>query len=186
MTDVAGTPVWILGAALVGGFLAWPLVEYVIHGILGHRFRTFVTPLHMGHHAEPRAVFTSPLAWVPAVAILGGIGVALAGAVGGVFVFGTWLGFVRYEVVHWRFHFRKPRGERERLLRAHHLAHHYGRPDAYHGVTSRFWDRVFRTLPASWPDDYARVAEREPLAGPSNLSAIWSPRSALGVLKRRA
>jgi sterol desaturase/sphingolipid hydroxylase (fatty acid hydroxylase superfamily) len=186
MPDVAGAPVWILAAALVGGFAAWPFVEYGIHGILAHRFRTFVTPLHMGHHAEPRAVFTSPLAWVPAVVVLGSVAVGLAGVPGAVFVLGVWLGFVRYEVVHWRFHFRMPRSDRERLLRAHHLAHHYGRPDAYHGVTSRFWDRVLGTLPASWPEDYARVAEREPLAGPSNLFAIWSPRSALGVLKRRA
>jgi len=39
------------------GVFTWTLLEYVIHGVLGHAHRTFVTRLHEVHHRDPRAVF---------------------------------------------------------------------------------------------------------------------------------
>ena len=32
---------------LCGGFGCWPAMEYFVHGILAHRRRTFVSPLHL-------------------------------------------------------------------------------------------------------------------------------------------
>jgi len=163
----------VLAAGL--GWLAWGPVEYLVHGVLCHRYRTFATPLHMGHHREPRAVFTSPAAWGPAALVLfGGLALALGPALAGAAVAGLLGGFARYEYLHWRIHFREPRSPRERLLRAHHLAHHFRNPRAYHGVTTRRWDRLFGTLPPSWREDYARVEGRPPLAGASNLRAAFS------------
>ena len=74
--------------------------------------------------------------------------------------------------MHWRFHFRPPASERERRLRAHHLAHHFRNPRAYHGVTTRFWDRVFGSLPAECERDYAAVIDLPPLEGRSNLGQL--------------
>ena len=170
-------PTLLTLAAVAGlGFFAWGFVEYLIHGVLAHRFKTFVTPLHWGHHREPHAVFTSPLAWVPAALLIfgvlvSGLGVAFAAAA----MVGLLAGFARYERWHWRIHFRSPRNARERLLRAHHLAHHYRNPRAYHGVTTRLWDRAFGTLPEQWRADYARVEDRPPLEGASNLRSLFSP-----------
>jgi sterol desaturase/sphingolipid hydroxylase (fatty acid hydroxylase superfamily) len=163
--------------AFLAGLFAWSLLEYAIHGVLSHRFRTPVTPLHWGHHREPRAVFTSPLAWVPLAALIATICVAALGpTLGGASFLGMLLGFARYERTHWRIHFREPRNPRERRLRDHHLAHHFGHPDQYHGVTTRFWDGVFGTLPATWRDDYASVAHLAPLEGSSNWGLIWRGR----------
>ena len=178
MTEIASVAAPALAGPMllcfVSGLLAWSLVEYCVHGVLAHRFETFVTPLHWGHHREPRAVFTSPLAWMPVALLLAGALIAALGlALGAAAWLGLLSGFARYERTHWRIHFRHPRNARERRRRDHHLAHHFGHPDQYHGVTTRFWDRVFGTLPASWPDDYARVAERAPLSGPSNWRLIW-------------
>jgi sterol desaturase/sphingolipid hydroxylase (fatty acid hydroxylase superfamily) len=40
------------------GLLAWTLLEYVIHGLLSHRLRTFATALHAAHHlAAPDELF---------------------------------------------------------------------------------------------------------------------------------
>jgi hypothetical protein len=165
-----------IGLAAGIGRLSWSLVEYTIHGILSHRFRTFVSPLHWSHHRTPAAVFTSPLAWVPAAAAIFALSVAiLGGALGAAFVLGLLAGFLHYEHVHWRIHFRVPRSTRQERLRAHHLAHHFVNPKAYHGVTTRFWDHVFRTLPRGWESDYARGAARPPIPDPSNLRASWSP-----------
>lgn len=179
--------VWIAPAcAFALGLLAWPAVEYLVHGVLSHRYRTFVSPLHWGHHREPRAVFTSPFAWLPVALLLTALAVAIAGALlAGAFMAGLLLGFLRYERIHWRIHFREPRNRREHLLRAHHLAHHFVNPRSYHGVTTRFWDRVCGTLPSSSDDDYARVAARAPLAGPSNFTLLYSP-SGWRILLSRA
>jgi len=169
--------VTVLELALAAGlgFLAWGPIEYLVHGVLCHRYRTFATPLHMGHHREPRAVFTSPAAWEPAaLALFGGLALVLGPALAGASVAGLLAGFARYEYLHWRIHFREPRSPRERLLRAHHLAHHFRNPGAYHGVTTRRWDRLFGTLPPAWREDYARVEGRPPLEGPSNLRAAFS------------
>jgi len=158
---------WVtLVIAAVIGRLCWSPLEYAIHGLLSHRFRTFVTPLHWSHHRTPAAVFTSPLAWVPTAAVAFAVAAALAGvAVGGAFSLGLLSGFLHYEYVHWRIHFRRPTSRRQRRLRDHHLAHHFVDPRAYHGVTSHAWDRVFGTLPASREADYARGAAFPPLGG---------------------
>jgi sterol desaturase/sphingolipid hydroxylase (fatty acid hydroxylase superfamily) len=162
-----------LSLFVAGGFLTWPLVEYTIHGFLSHRLRTPISPLHWGHHKQPARVFTSPLAWVPVAAL---VYLALAAALGAgpalAALAGLLAGFFRYETMHWRFHFRAPRSERERRLRAHHLAHHFRNPRAYHGVTTRIWDRVFGSLPAEREEDYAAVADLPPLEGPSNLGQL--------------
>lgn len=173
----------LLTAVFLAGLLSWSLLEYLIHGILSHRFETFVTPLHWGHHREPRAVFTSPLAWIPGTLVLeAGLVAALGWTLGSAALLGLLSGFAHYERTHWRIHFREPRGDAEALRRNHHLAHHFGHPEQYHGVTSRFWDRVFGTLPASWPQDYARAAQRPALEGPSNWGIIWRG----GLMGRRS
>ncbi len=152
------------------GLVAWPLVEYALHGWLSHRFRTPIAPLHWEHHKDPHRVFTSPTAWLPltlAAYLVFGPGFAL----------GLFCGFARYEYVHWRTHFREPRTAGQRRLREHHLAHHACDPNAYFGVTTRFWDRVLGTLPASYEADYTSVADRPALEGPSNFGTLWPRRT---------
>jgi hypothetical protein len=182
MPDPLELTVTLLLAAAVG-LLAWSFVEYGIHGLLSHRFRTPVSPVHWSHHRTPAAVFTSPLAWVPGFAVVFGLGAWLGDApLSAAFTVGLFAGFVRYEYVHWRIHFRPARTARETRQRSHHLAHHFVNPRAYHGVTTRFWDHVFRSLPEAWERDYARGAARPPIAGPSNLRATWSPRATLSTV----
>ena len=57
------------GLIFVAGLFAWTLVEYVIHGVLAHAHRTFVTGLHDVHHRDPRAVFALG-AWIPTALVL--------------------------------------------------------------------------------------------------------------------
>lgn len=160
------------------GLLGWPLLEYAIHGWLSHRFRTFVSPLHWEHHRDPRRVFTSILAWGPSALVLfaliaASIGPVAAGAVSS----GLLVGFLRYEYVHWRIHFRTPRNQRQRLLRAHHLSHHFRDPNAYFGVTTSFFDRLFGSLPEDHLSDYAQVIDHPPLHGRSNFGTLWPRRA---------
>lgn len=170
---------------LLAGFLFWGLLEYAIHGPLSHRWKTFVSPLHANHHRSPRNVFTSPIAVLPITLLLFGATTLVASPLqASFFIGGTLAGFCRYEWMHWRFHFREPRGKRERLLRSHHLAHHFCNSRVYHGVSTRLWDRVFGTLPANWKKDYVRVEGLAPLTGKSNFVEIWNPRTSLAQLRR--
>lgn len=163
----------------VAGLFAWTLVEYVIHGVLGHAHRTFVTPLHDGHHRDPHAVFAMG-AWIPIVVVLIGAWAMFGLAPGVVFYGGIVCGFAVYEYLHYRIHFVSPANAVEKRLRARHLAHHAGEPDAIFGVTSRIWDVVFGTEP-----EPERMRELEavggrvaPLAGPSNLARVIRSRIA--------
>lgn len=157
-------------AGLFGaGFVAWTFLEYAIHGWMGHRFATFVTPLHQVHHRDARAVFAIG-AWLPALVPI------LIGAAGGartwtIFYGGILAGFAAYEVLHYRIHFRVPCCRIEARLRAHHLIHHYHMPALCFGVTSTLWDRVFKTTAADDAALAARVASIAPLEGSSNLAA---------------
>jgi hypothetical protein len=56
-------------------------------------------------------------------------------------------------------------------------------PRAYHGVTTRFWDRLCGSLPATASVDYERVAGYAPLRGSSNLRDVWSLRGNLAILR---
>jgi hypothetical protein len=157
------------------GLAAWPGVEYLIHCTLSHKYRTFVTPLHMGHHKNPHGVLTAPHAWVPVSLAIWGLASLAFGVVWATpAALGLLVGFARYERFHWRIHFDTPRNAREELLFAHHLAHHYKDAKNYHGVTTRVMDHVFGTLPAHWKDDYARVAGRPPLV-PKDTFAVYRP-----------
>lgn len=168
----------LLPALVAAGFVAWPLVEYLIHGVLSHRLRTPAAAMHWTHHRDARRVFTPLLVWLPVALALWAAGAQLAGAApAGAFVLGIVAGFLRYEHVHWRIHFRAPANAREELLRVHHLSHHFRNPKAYHGVTTRFWDRVFGTLPPGHRDDYRRVAHHVPLAGTSNFGRLLPRRT---------
>ncbi len=174
------TPDWLAGIgttalAFALGFAAWPGVEYLIHATLSHRFRTFVTPLHMGHHKNPHGVLTAPHAWVPTAMAVWCVLWGLFGAAWATpAVLGLLAGFARYERLHWRIHFDRPRSAREAVLFEHHLAHHYRDARHYHGVTTRLLDRVFGTLPDTWADDYAHVRGREPLT-PGDTWAVYKP-----------
>ncbi len=160
---------------LTAGVFAWTIIEYVIHGVMGHAHRTFVTPMHQVHHRDPRAVFALG-AWLPTLAILIG-GFYLFGLSRGMIFFGgIAAGFAAYELIHYRIHFSEPIGAIESRLRARHLAHHFLRPKQIFGVTTPLWDFVFGSEPAraemrALSEAGARVA---PLAGPSNFGRMMT------------
>jgi len=163
----------------IAGLFAWTIVEYVIHGALGHAHRTFVMGLHNVHHRDPRAVFALG-SWIPTAVVLAGSIAWFGMAPGVVFYGGIVCGFAVYEFVHYRIHFATPSCVVEARLRARHLAHHVKEPDAIFGVTTRIWDVVFGTEPE--PERMRELAAAgarvAPLSGPSNLGRVIRSRIA--------
>ncbi|MGA2409826.1 MAG: sterol desaturase family protein [Candidatus Binataceae bacterium] len=160
-------------AAFVAGLAAWTFVEYVIHAWLSHRFQTFATPFHQGHHRDPHNVFAIRtwlpliLIWITACALWGF-------ATGVIFFTGVLSGFAIYEWLHYRIHFVLPRSRWEAWLRTRHLIHHAQTDGRGFGVTSSVWDRVFGTDLADRDLQRfgATAAATPPLDGRTNVRKI--------------
>jgi sterol desaturase/sphingolipid hydroxylase (fatty acid hydroxylase superfamily) len=135
------------GAGLAG----WTLLEYVIHRWLGHLpgGRILISSEHRKHHRDILYFTPRRLKVRGAVPVLGGllvvVGSACGLAAGLGFVAAVALGWSTYEALHQSIHVKGPRGAYGRWAARYHLAHHFGRPDANHCVTTPLWDIVFGT-----------------------------------------
>jgi sterol desaturase/sphingolipid hydroxylase (fatty acid hydroxylase superfamily) len=171
------------------GFASWTLIEYGLHRFLLHGVKPFST-WHAEHHRRPAARIYSPtllsvtlivvLIYLPAW-IVGGSWPACA------LTFGVVAGDFGYAVTHHAVHHWDTYGGWLWRRRRWHALHHArspaggtGRP-GYYGVTSPFWDHVFRTAGgrsgrvAGGAAADLRARERSPGGGVPSRPA--SPRS---------
>jgi sterol desaturase/sphingolipid hydroxylase (fatty acid hydroxylase superfamily) len=132
---------------VLAGIVAWTLLEYLVHRFVFHR-HAVGQRLHQLHHDHPsdpdaeRSSLSTPLLAFP-------IGYLLIGAAGvedGSAIFaGLLLGYLAFIVVHYAVH-RWPIEPGSWLYPAklRHLTHHC-LENCNFGVTTIFWDIVFRT-----------------------------------------
>ncbi len=154
-------------AFLLGG-IGWTFTEYTLHRWGAHEgankleFRVE----HLAHHARTSYFApTSKKVWAAtrAVVPMAAIGWFAVGWPGVSFALGYVLVYGFYELVHRRIHTHPPRGPYSRLVRKHHLAHHFVNARSNHGVTSPVWDIVFRT----------RLDSSAPVRVPTKLAPLW-------------
>ena len=138
--------------AIVIGFLFWSPLEYFIHRFLGHEwtFRNKFRKEHQKHHFL-KDYFASDLdkvlAALPFMAIIFSIGIIFVSwKISLMFSFGFLISYLFYEKVHKDLHIKEPKTKMGKALRKHHFHHHFENPKMNHGVTTRFWDRVFGTF----------------------------------------
>lgn len=137
----AARPFGVVAAVVVAATI-YTFFEYAFHRWLYHATR--VHNLHALHHADPRAavgapfLFTLALAasafWLAHRVVSAPVAAIFAGALLGTHVY--------QGVIHHLLH--QGRGRAFRGLRRHHNLHHR-RGDTNFGVSTMFWDRVFRT-----------------------------------------
>ncbi len=135
----------------LGGLAGWTLLEYAIHYWLGHlaRGRILISAEHLRHHAD--ILYFTPvrlkvLGAIPVLlVVLLGVGGLCGAATGLGCVVAVALGWMVYERLHQSIHVNGPRGPYGRWAARYHLSHHFNRPNRNHGVTTPFWDVVFRT-----------------------------------------
>ncbi len=151
-----GTPWRQLLGLIPLGWLIWSLLEYLLHRFLFHwvphhrRIRKMVRSLHFNHHGDPRnpdKILVRPQYSLPVSAFfLGGFylvtGTLFAASA---LLTGIWLGFLYYELVHYRLHLSKADGGLLKHQRHGHFYHHFVDPNNCFGVTSPLWDWVFGT-----------------------------------------
>ena len=140
----------VAGGVVIVGFICSGLLEYVVHRWVLHGPPSMASRGHAQHHAEPRALISTPLFVVMtgALAIWGLLGLMLPVGVAALLVFGLYAGYNYFALVHhWQHHHGKDLAcvaYLRRLERLHHLHHH--RQVVNFGISTTMWDRLFGTF----------------------------------------
>lgn len=143
---------------VVAGFFSFTLLEYLVHRYAFHieadtpGRQKFQYTVHGVHHDYPKD--KSRLAMPPVISIVLAVSFFLIyrlimGDYGVPFTSGFMAGYATYLCVHYAVHAYKPPKNFLRILWKHHAIHHYAQPDAAFGVSSPFWDLIFRTMPSN-------------------------------------
>jgi sterol desaturase/sphingolipid hydroxylase (fatty acid hydroxylase superfamily) len=140
------------------GIFAWTFAEYVLHRWVFHW--TNDTPwgkrihflLHGVHHDYPndkdRLVMPLPTSIPLAIIFYSLFAFTMGIPRGEPFFAGFTVGYLFYDGTHYFVHHFVPKSRWGKLLRRHHLTHHFADHDGGFGVSSPLWDHVFRTLPS--------------------------------------
>ncbi len=140
----------------VSGFVFWTLAEYLLHRFVFHfqpegKFQERIQFLIHGlHHDDPQDATRLVMPPVPAIIL----GVALFALfrmlLGPVWVepfFAAFLvGYLCYDYIHFYVHHFNPTTRFGKMLKQHHMLHHFVTHDARWGVSSPIWDYFFGTL----------------------------------------
>jgi sterol desaturase/sphingolipid hydroxylase (fatty acid hydroxylase superfamily) len=149
--------------AFMAGAIAWTLLEYLMHRLVLHRLRPFLA-MHGAHHDSPRAYLGTPtwmsLGFIWLVIFLPAWwGFSLNVASG--LTAGVMSGFLWYGILHHAIHHREPRLLASWVSAAarRHMRHHYSAQLGNFGVTTPFWDHLFRTVVRERP--FGRTTRRQ-------------------------
>ncbi len=153
---------------LILGIISWTFLEYMLHRFLGHEHKgkNFFKAEHQVHHSKANyfAPFYKKMIAAASVAIFMffcfNLFLPALNAIA--FVAGLIGMYCLYENTHYRYHSFEPLAKPFIILRKHHFYHHFHNPKTNHGVTTRFWDRVFGT--------FVRV---EQVKVPQKMSMNW-------------
>jgi sterol desaturase/sphingolipid hydroxylase (fatty acid hydroxylase superfamily) len=149
----ADVPLASVATRVIAGIAVWSLSEYLIHRYLFHfvpRSRIGVALAYLSHgvhHAYPR----DPHRLVLPLIVSAPIGAVLfaAAILAGPYAFpllaGFALGYLSYDLIHYRIHAYEADSGVFKWLRRYHFQHHFSAPDRQFGVSSPFWDYIFRT-----------------------------------------
>lgn len=137
------------------GFISWSLGEYTMHRFLFHiesknRFvKSFHYAMHGYHHRFPndiKRLFMPPVPALLFLSIFFGMFYLLIGSYAWYFLPGFEFGYLVYSFVHYSIH-KKGLVKYFKGLGHHHIVHHYKAPEKAFGVSTTFWDRIFKTMP---------------------------------------
>ena len=136
----------LLGFAL-SGVVIWSALEYGLHRFVLHGLQPFAR-WHGEHHRRPAALIGTPtlvsaplfglLVALPAVGVFGPWR-------GGALLLGVLAGYLAYATAHHALHHGKLSSPWWQARKFAHARHHHLLQPCCFGVTSGFWDGVFRT-----------------------------------------
>jgi sterol desaturase/sphingolipid hydroxylase (fatty acid hydroxylase superfamily) len=150
-----GTDLKTVAWLFLAGILFWTFFEYVLHRFVFHFYpdwkfqQRLQYTMHGVHHQYPadkdRLVMPVTVS-IPLSLLLLGCFYLLLGNRVWPFFSGFMLGYLIYDMIHYSVHFfTRIKHPLFLKLRQHHMDHHFRDPQKGYGVSSPFWDRIFRT-----------------------------------------
>lgn len=154
-----GTSVIEFIASFVVGVLIWTLIEYLIHRFVfhGHPKAEWAKKIHYTfhgiHHDYPQdslRLVMPPAVSIPLAILFYWTFYAVMNYFEILtFHYAYFAGFVAayltYDMMHYASHHVPMKGRYLKMVKDHHMKHHYKNPDVGFGFTSKVWDRVFDT-----------------------------------------
>ncbi len=140
----------------LAGMVGFTLVEYLIHRYLFHIEPStpgrakFARLVHGAHHEFPKdkdRISMPPLPSILLATFFFGLFRLLLGTYVFGFLPGFFVGYLLYSSIHYAVHAYQPPKNFLKILWIHHGIHHYKDPENAYGVSSPFWDMLFRTMP---------------------------------------
>jgi dihydroceramide fatty acyl 2-hydroxylase len=141
----------------VAGLGIWTLTEYWLHRLLfhwepsfrgGERLHFIIHGVHHDHPNDAMRLVMPPAVSIPLSALFFWLYTLIFGLPAAYPIFaGFILGYLAYDYTHYHLHHHAPRTRLGKRLREQHMRHHFQDHRFGFGVSSPFWDVVFRTLP---------------------------------------
>jgi dihydroceramide fatty acyl 2-hydroxylase len=151
-----GYPAWQLALLTLGGIAVWTLTEYWLHRLvfhwepdnaIGRRMHFIIHGIHHDHPNDKMRLVMPPAVAIPlATLFFVAFRLILGDAAYPVFA-GFILGYLFYDYTHYYVHHFVPKSRFGKLLREHHMRHHFQDHRYGYGVSSPVWDFAFRTQP---------------------------------------
>jgi len=142
---------------VLAGLAFWTLTEYWLHrklfhwepdNAIGRRMHFIIHGVHHDHPNDKMRLVMPPGASIPLAALFFGLFYLVFGLPTALPVFaGFLLGYLFYDYTHYYLHHAVPKSDFGKRLRQHHMRHHFQDHRFGFGVSTPFWDMVFRTQP---------------------------------------
>lgn len=140
----------------VGAMIFWTLAEYFLHRFVFHfraespaekRLQFLIHGLHHDDPVDPTRLVMPPAAAVILAIILFSLFRLALGPVWVEPFFAFFLvGYLCYDYTHYWIHHFTPRSKFGKMIKQHHMLHHFTAHNAKWGVSSPLWDYIFRTM----------------------------------------
>jgi len=137
------------------GFFLWTIVEYLFHRFVFHHYpkNRFGQKVHFiihgVHHAYPndsRRLVMPPVLSIPLASLFYFVWFMVFGPVSSAVFAGFISGYLCYDMMHYATHHAKFfKASWFLKIKHHHMQHHFKDPDHGFGVSSNFWDKIFKT-----------------------------------------
>ncbi|MFI5219059.1 MAG: sterol desaturase family protein [Bacteroidia bacterium] len=137
------------------GLLVWTLTEYLLHrfifhwelpGKWGKRIHFIFHGVHHDYPSDSKRLVMVPTVSIPLALLFYYLFYLLLGQINvAPFFSGFLIGYLFYDMSHYAVHHYNFKSKFWLALKHHHMIHHYSDDHNGFGVSSKFWDLVFRT-----------------------------------------
>lgn len=145
--------VWTAGM-WVSGLLLWTLVEYLLHRFvfhfhpssdLGKRIHFLAHGIHHDYPNDSKRLVMPPAMGVVIAIPIFSLMYLAVGTLAFAMMAGLLCGYLVYDMLHYATHHARWKWKWFLKIKEHHMVHHFQDPDNGYGVSSPFWDKIFRT-----------------------------------------